>query len=168
MAGRASILSMASFRVAFTSVLAGLLNPMWLSLICTNWNASGGVGCHNSSELGMPPATDHTTPEPVHAIQRKNPRLLTPSLAEFVTENCFIRKPPSAMTLARGIYSARFVLFSGCRIFRCWGINSEDLSLDFCQEDRLSLNVQLCAYKLCERWTPAKNYRYLSRRWFRI
>ncbi len=34
-AGKALILSTAAFSVPATSGLAGLLNPMWLSLICT-------------------------------------------------------------------------------------------------------------------------------------
>src|ERR1700722_17816595 len=75
--GSALILAMACLRVPTTSVLAGLLKPMWLSLICTQFkppimlSAGGGVG-GDKMLRGMQASTDvpqHSRAAPGHAFQ---------------------------------------------------------------------------------------------------
>src|ERR1700719_539013 len=81
------ILSMAAFSVAVTSVLAGLLKPMWLSLIWKKLNEPASAGLcvpAKRRDVGTPPMKVHSSPVPAHAIQvRKSRRSI--SSAPFTT-----------------------------------------------------------------------------------
>ena len=83
--GMALILLIAVCSVAVTSGLAGLLNPMWLSLICTKVKsaplpASLPWPLAKARDTGMPPLMVQTKPVPAHAMHFRNPRRSTPSL----------------------------------------------------------------------------------------
>src|SRR5438105_3548183 len=77
---RALILSTAAFRVPATSGFAGLLNPMWLSLICTKLS-SPIISAVLVSEIRLklyefktPPFITQRAPVPAQAIHFRNPR----------------------------------------------------------------------------------------------
>src|SRR6266581_31385 len=76
---------MAAFSVAVTSMLAGLLNPMWLSLIWKKLNepAFGGLLATEPSarrrDTGTPPMKLHNSPVPAHSIQFRKSRRSIPS-----------------------------------------------------------------------------------------
>src|SRR3989440_282329 len=81
----ALILLIAVCSVAVTSRLAGLLKPMWLSLICTKLKspplpALRSAVLANARDIGMPPLMVQTNPVPAHAMHFRNPRRSTPSL----------------------------------------------------------------------------------------
>src|SRR5580704_4760287 len=84
-ADRALILFTAAFSVPATSGFAGLLNPMWLSLICTKLSspmASFGLSSGRRVRLydfNPPPLITQKPPVPAHAIHFKNPRRSIPS-----------------------------------------------------------------------------------------
>src|ERR1700693_989022 len=83
--GIALILLIAVCRVAVTSGLAGLLKPIWLSLICTNVKSALLAALRlallaNARDAGMPPLMVQTRPVPAHAMHFRNPRRSTPSL----------------------------------------------------------------------------------------
>ncbi len=66
--GSALIASTAILNVPVTSILAALLNPMWLSLICTNEN-SFFLNAALAAAESMPPAPRvQTIPPPVHPM----------------------------------------------------------------------------------------------------
>ena len=79
------IFSTAAFRVPATSGLAGLLNPMWLSLICTKLSSpaiSFGLISRirlKLYELSTPPRMTQKAPVPAQAMHFKNPRRSIPS-----------------------------------------------------------------------------------------
>src|SRR5579859_6756830 len=83
--GSALILSTAAFNVAATSGLAGLLKPMWLSLIWTK--LSSPRACFPVSpesplrlyDLSTPPCITQKAPVPAQAMHFKNPRRSMPS-----------------------------------------------------------------------------------------
>src|ERR1700760_476178 len=82
---RPLILSIAACKVAATSGFAGLLKPMWLSLICTKLKsalffASFVVPAANDWAVGIPPAKVQTSPVPAHAMHFRKPRRSMPSL----------------------------------------------------------------------------------------
>src|ERR1700750_626470 len=80
--GIASILFTADWRVPVTSAFAGLLKPMWLSLICTNVKSSCFCLCiaePKTRETGTPAMELHTTPVPAHAMHLRKPRRSMPS-----------------------------------------------------------------------------------------
>ena len=82
--GMALILLIAIWSVAVTSGLAGLLKPMWLSLICTKVKSAPlptflPVFLANTRDAGMPPLIVQTRPVPAHAMHFRNPRRSTPS-----------------------------------------------------------------------------------------
>jgi hypothetical protein len=81
--GRALILSTATRSVAVTSGFAGLLKPMWLSLIWAKLKppASLATDCWpNALELARPAPIVHTTPVPAQAMHSRKPRRSIPSL----------------------------------------------------------------------------------------
>src|SRR5437588_12784387 len=89
--------------VAVTSVFAGLLKPMWLSLICTKLKSalfSPRSPRPSACDTGTPPAKVHTRPVPAHAMHFKNPRRSIPSpLPLFVSLTLSPlrdRRPPAA------------------------------------------------------------------------
>ena len=82
--GMALILLIAVCRVAVTSGFAGLLKPMWLSLICTNVKSADLPAVRsalfaNARDTGMPPLIVQTRPVPAHAMHFRNPRRSMPS-----------------------------------------------------------------------------------------
>ena len=82
---RLLILSTVACSVETTSVFAGLLNPMWLSLICTKCRPDSAFLLSllppKMWEVGIPSAvTVHSSPVPAQAMHFKNPRRLRPSL----------------------------------------------------------------------------------------
>ena len=73
--GRGLIFAIASRRVAVTSVLAGLSNPIWLSLIWTKRSPPPPcdiIGacdvCPSGDPFRTPPDSPHTAPVPTHAM----------------------------------------------------------------------------------------------------
>src|ERR1700730_8734338 len=80
------ILSTAAFSVPDTSGLAGLLNPMWLSLICTKLSSPLASAVFNSEsrlrlyDFNTPPCITQKAPVPAQAMHFRKPRRLTPSL----------------------------------------------------------------------------------------
>src|SRR6266851_2271732 len=82
---RALILSTAAFRVPATSGFAGLLNPMWLSLICTKLSSPIMSAVLISEirlklyEFSTPPFITQKAPVPAQAMHFRNPRRSTPS-----------------------------------------------------------------------------------------
>src|SRR5204863_8062114 len=77
------ILATASRSVAVTSALAALLNPIWLSLICTKRSPPASMPCRIialraacSSDIPFrtPLVIVHTAPVPTHAMHFRNPR----------------------------------------------------------------------------------------------
>src|SRR5216684_8281046 len=71
--GMVLILLIAVCKVAVTSGFAGLLTPMWLSLICTKLKspplpALRSAVLANARDTGMPPLKVQTKPVPAHAI----------------------------------------------------------------------------------------------------
>src|SRR5215472_14341391 len=81
----ALILSTAAFNVPTTSVLAGLLNPMWLSLICAKLSSPAISLEPNSGkrlsayERSTPPRMTQKAPVPAQAMHFRKPRRSTPS-----------------------------------------------------------------------------------------
>src|SRR6267378_5460788 len=82
---RPLILSTAAFSVPTTSVFAGLLKPMWLSLICAKL-ISPFIAAGSSSpirlkayEFRTPPLITQNVPVPAHAMHFRNPRRSIPS-----------------------------------------------------------------------------------------
>src|ERR1700719_239320 len=82
---RLLILSTAALRVPATSGFAGLLNPMWLSLICTKLSSpimSAVLISDNRLklyELSTPPFITQKAPVPAHAMHFRKPRRSIPS-----------------------------------------------------------------------------------------
>src|SRR6266478_829970 len=80
------ILSTAAFSVPATSGLAGLLNPIWLSLICTKLSSPLASVVLNSErrlrlyDFNTPPCITQKAPVPAQAMHFRQPRRLTPSL----------------------------------------------------------------------------------------
>src|SRR6266849_6300442 len=80
------ILSTAAFSVTATSGLAGLLNPIWLSLICTKLSSPLASAVFNSErrlrlyDFNTPPCITQRAPVPAQAMHFRKPRRLTPSL----------------------------------------------------------------------------------------
>src|SRR5882724_2816994 len=77
---------MAAFSVAVASMLAGLLNPMWLSLIWKKLNEPAFAGLCVSAkarEVGTPPLNVHSSPVPAHAVHFRKLRRSTPSREAF-------------------------------------------------------------------------------------
>src|SRR6266446_8505714 len=83
---RPLIFSTADLSVPATSGLAGLLNPIWLSLICTKLSSPAiSRALISPSRLRLydfriPPSITQSAPVPAHAMHFRNPRLSTPSL----------------------------------------------------------------------------------------
>ena len=82
--------STAAWSVAVTSVLASLLKPMWLSLICAKNSpdlpavpASAVPAFPRAADTGTPPTMLHNTALPAHAMQVRKPRRSTPSAASM-------------------------------------------------------------------------------------
>src|SRR2546427_4778636 len=79
-ADSALILSTAAFSVPATSGFAGLLKPMWLSLICTKLNSpSDSFELISGSRLRLydfstPPLITQRAPVPAQAMHFRNPR----------------------------------------------------------------------------------------------
>src|SRR5258708_39893058 len=80
--GSALILSIAAFRVATTSVLAGLLKPMWLSLIWTKLKSPCAAAAAPASERrvggegGRPPplgTAEGSLPRPAPHLKKTPP-----------------------------------------------------------------------------------------------
>ena len=80
--GKALILSIVACSVPVTSVFAGLLKPMWLSLIWTKWSSpfAGIIFWPKACDDRMPLPTVQMTPVPAQAIHSRKPRRSTPSL----------------------------------------------------------------------------------------
>src|SRR6266851_8281600 len=81
------ILSTAAFNVPATSGFAGLLKPMWLSLICTKLSSpvaaardAAPEGLLKAYDFSTPPCITHSAPVPAHAMHFRNPRRSMPSL----------------------------------------------------------------------------------------
>src|SRR5438046_7823087 len=87
--GSALILATASRNVAATSLLACLLSPMWLSLICTKLNSAPAAAPAASEawlrvcDLRIPPVMVQRTPVPAHAMHLRKPRRSMPSLSSL-------------------------------------------------------------------------------------
>src|SRR5579864_8440003 len=79
--GSALILSTVACSVPVTSGLAGLLKPMWLSLIWTKLKSPFPpcASFPKARELGTPPVMVQMTPVPAQAMQCRNPRRSIPS-----------------------------------------------------------------------------------------
>ena len=84
---RALIFSTAALKVAATSGLAGLLNPMWLSLICTKLSSPilwdfvfDPMSKASAREVSTPPSITQSAPVPAQAMHFRNPRRSIPSL----------------------------------------------------------------------------------------
>src|SRR6202789_1235159 len=79
------ILSTAAFNVPVTSGLAGLLKPMWLSLICTKLNSPAIFLASKSpkrlilKDFRTPPCITQNAPVPAQAMHSRNPRRSIPS-----------------------------------------------------------------------------------------
>src|SRR5204863_6259346 len=106
------ILATASRSVAVTSALAALLNPIWLSLICTKRSPPASMPCRIialraacSSDIPFrtPLVIVHTAPVPTHAMHFRNPR------RSHSTWSCFF-VIASASLRARELH----VLHTGC------------------------------------------------------
>src|SRR5438552_18974836 len=87
--GIALILLIAVCRVAVTSGLAGLLKPMWLSVICTKLKppplqASLPLLLVIARETGMPPLNVQNSPVLAHAMHFRQPRPSTPPFFRFI------------------------------------------------------------------------------------
>src|SRR6266550_6240678 len=82
---RALILSTAAFRVPATSGFAGLLKPMWLSLICTKLSSPIMSEVLTSEirlklyDFSTPPFITQKAPVPAHAMHFRKPRRSIPS-----------------------------------------------------------------------------------------
>src|SRR6266853_1233457 len=82
--GSALILATASRRVAATSLLASLLKPMWLSLICTKLKSAPAAAPAASEtwlrvcDLRIPPVMVQRTPVPAQAMDLRKPRRSIP------------------------------------------------------------------------------------------
>src|SRR5580704_16294945 len=80
-----------SRQVPTTSVFAGLLKPMWLSLIWTKFSSAVAIALRllaswpNTVEVKSPPLMDQITPVPAQAIHLRNPRRSMPSSLVFVS-----------------------------------------------------------------------------------
>src|ERR1700737_2446046 len=83
--GKPLIRAIASRSVPTTSVFAGLLKPMWLSLIWTKFMSAVAIwdefsaACANVAELRIPPLIVQTIPVPAHAMHFRKPRRSIPS-----------------------------------------------------------------------------------------
>jgi len=80
--GKALILVTAACSVETTSGFAGLLKPMWLSLIWTKLNSPAACWCEASLrlyDLSTPPWSTHRAPVPAQAMHFRNPRRSIPS-----------------------------------------------------------------------------------------
>ena len=72
----------AAFMVAAVSGLAGLLKPIWVSLIWTKVSPSVAAAASLSSrERGTPPLTVQSRPAPAQAMHFSAPRRSIPSVA---------------------------------------------------------------------------------------
>src|SRR5262252_18070 len=98
-AGSALILSTAALSVPTTSGLAGLLKPMWLSLICTKLSSPLASRSPISEDrlrlydFRTPPWITHRAPVPAQAMHLRKPRRSMPSwlwsckISSFFTES---------------------------------------------------------------------------------
>src|SRR6516165_11932812 len=113
---------MASSSVPITLGLAGLSNPMWLSLICRKVSLLGWAASAPSmipSESGTPPEIVHSTPVPAQVMHSNTFRRLTPAfLSLFVEALMVVLRDSSAYLMVTG---PRRDLFPGSR-------KSEDLN----------------------------------------
>src|SRR6266849_2771260 len=79
--GIAFTLATASRSVPSASGFAGLLKPIWLSLICRNVNPVGSAASAspiNPTEWGTPPLTVHSTPVPAQTMHSSTSRRPNP------------------------------------------------------------------------------------------
>src|SRR6266481_373584 len=79
--GIAFTLATASRSVPSASGLAGLLKPMWLSLICRNVNpvdSAASASPINPTEWGTPPLTAQSTPVPAQTMHSSTSRRPNP------------------------------------------------------------------------------------------
>src|SRR5262245_38445074 len=87
--GNALIFDTASRNVATTSLFASLLNPMWLSLICTKLRSApaaadaASAGRLSVCDLRIPPVIVQRTPVPAQAMHLRKPRRSIPSVSKF-------------------------------------------------------------------------------------
>src|ERR1044071_6497854 len=120
--GRALVVAIACLRVPKTSVLAGLLKPMWLSLICTKLKsptgfcAAAAVTGLNIFELSTPPLAVHNIPVPAQAMHFRKPRRSTPSCpALWLMGSAFADRRRTSVTLLGLIFiSFEFVCCPDC------------------------------------------------------
>src|SRR5215813_6735340 len=85
-AGSDLTLAMASSSVPITMGLAGLSNPIWLSLICRKASLLGWAASAPSiipSESGTPPEIVHNTPVPAQVMHSNTFRRLTSILCSL-------------------------------------------------------------------------------------
>src|SRR4051812_6006068 len=86
--GSALIRSTAACSVPTTSGFAALLNPMWLSLICTKRSvpadASGSFGVLRLYDFRTPPSMMKNAPVPAHAMHVRKPRRSIPSSCSWL------------------------------------------------------------------------------------
>src|SRR5215470_1679485 len=101
-AGSDLTFAMASSSVPITLGLAGLSNPMWLSLICRKVRLLGWAASAPSmipSESGTPPEIVHSTPVPAQVIHSNTFRRLTPAFRSLFVESLMIVLRDSSLVL---------------------------------------------------------------------
>src|SRR5262249_13318143 len=107
-AGSDFTLAMASSSVPITLGLAGLSNPIWLSLICREVSLLGWAASAPSiipSESGTPPEIVHNTPVPAQVMHSNTFRRLTSVLRSLFMGSLMVvlrdSSAPSAVTRPR-------------------------------------------------------------------
>src|SRR6266852_9204773 len=141
---RALILSTAAFKVPATSGLAGLLNPMWLSLICTKLNSPLAPAAFRSEKLlrlydfSTPPFITQKAPVPAQAMHLRNPRRSIPSwlwsyksssfFFSYILFICssFFHQPESFLQSPKGNAAQRSLAWRN-------SLRRQDLSLCLCR-----------------------------------
>src|SRR5262249_30301773 len=92
-AGSDLTLAMASSSVPITLGLAGLSNPIWLSLICRKVSLLGWAASAPSMiprESGTPPEIVHNTPVPAQVMHSNTFRRLTSAFRSLFVESLMV------------------------------------------------------------------------------
>src|SRR5689334_13293228 len=104
-------LPMASRSVPSASGLAGLLKPIWLSLICRKLKPAGTAASaspSNPRDFGTPPESVHKTPVPAHTMHVSAPLRLRPDGLSSASDASVVGLALSSITVSPSFAIKRY------------------------------------------------------------